>query len=330
MLRAQFFPLEKDLEAISILKSFVPDRVFDAHMHLYDGRFIPSDGKHAPIPFPMNYDSYVREMKEFLCCPALLRTNLIIHPVRILKDPERDNLKMSDLALSQQLEKHPEIVGEIIVRPTETAEQIEKRLSHPRIRGLKCYHLLAEREDTMNADIWEYLPESAWEVANKHGLPITLHMVKEKSLADPENRAYIKKMAKAFPNAKLILAHAARAFAAWTGVEYIPELAQYENLWYDLAAVCESPATVQILNKTDRKKVMWGSDYPVCRMPGKPISLADGFTWLNEKNLDAMQLPRWYVATENLMATRQACLLAELSASEVEDLFYNNAASLFD
>ena len=75
---------------------------------------------------------------------------------------------------------------------------------------------------------------------------------------------------------------------------------------------------------------MWGSDYPVCRMPGKAISLADGFYWLNEKNLDEMHLPRWYVATENLMATRQACMLSGLSTAETEDLFYHNAANLFD
>ena len=37
----------------------------------------------------------------------------------------------------------------------------------------------------------------------------------------------------------------------------------------------------------------------------------------------------WLVGTENLMATRQACLLADLKEDAVEDLFYRNAMRLF-
>ena len=37
----------------------------------------------------------------------------------------------------------------------------------------------------------------------------------------------------------------------------------------------------------------------------------------------------WLIGLENLMAVRQACILAELSRSEIEDLFYNNANRLF-
>jgi len=40
-------------------------------------------------------------------------------------------------------------------------------------------------------------------------------------------------------------------------------------------------------------------------------------------------LSSWLRGVENLMAVRQACILAELSRSEVEDLFYNNAVRLF-
>ena len=54
-------------------------------------------------------------------------------------------------------------MAEIFVHPAERVEDIEKRLVHPNIRGLKCYHQLAQREATFNASIGEYLPESAWE-----------------------------------------------------------------------------------------------------------------------------------------------------------------------
>ena len=144
---------------------------------------------------------------------------------------------------------------------------------------------MATAEQTWNWPIGAYLPESAWEVANKRKLFITLHMVKDKALADPENADYICQMAQAYPDATLILAHAARSFASWTAVESVARFAKYDNVWFDFSGICESPAMFQILRK---------------------------------------------VGIENLMAVRQACMLAELIPREIENLFYDNAVALFD
>ena len=40
--------------------------------------------------------------------------------------------------------------------------------------------------------------------------------LKDKALADKDNLDYIIKMSKSYPDAVLILAHAARSFASWT------------------------------------------------------------------------------------------------------------------
>ena len=50
------------------------------------------------------------------------------------------------------------------------------------------------------------------------------------------------------------------------------------------------------------------------------------------KDFDKSNIPLnvWAVATENLMATRLACIMAELHESQIEDLFYNNSARLFE
>ena len=140
-------------------------------------------------------------------------------------------------------------MAEIFVHPAESVEDIEKRLVHPNIRGLKCYHQLAQREATFNASIGEYLPESAWELANRKKLCITLHMVKDDALANEDNMRYICEMSKKYPNAVLILAHAARSFAAWTGIESVEKLAHLENVWFDFSAVCEPSAAFQIVKK---------------------------------------------------------------------------------
>jgi len=318
-----------ELEVMKILADFLPDRIFDAHAHVLDSSFMPT----WPRVEAFTPATYRADMGQFLCNPKTIKINAIPMPNKTMGDPTQQTLSKMDAYVLAQLESDPDTVGEVMVYPGESAEHLAARLNHPRLIGIKCYHTLLQRQDTWDAGIGEYLPESAWEVAQERGLSITLHMVKDKALSDPDNMAYIRTMAKRYPNAKLILAHAARAFAAWTGVETVEKLADLENVWYDLAAVCESPAIFQILDKVSKERCMWGSDYPLVQVPGKAFSLGDGFYWLYERDIknfvSATTVHPWPIAVENLMATRQACIMARLSKREVEDLFYNNAARLF-
>ena len=311
-----------DREAAKILDDFLPPRMFDVHMHL---SHLPSSGRER-----LDMDRYRADMRT-LIGDRELRCNGIVMPMPELKD---DRERASSLAfLVEQLEAHPDSVGEILVMPWDSAEDIERQLVHPRIRGLKCYHFFAGTQPTFQAGIDEFLPESAWETAQAHGLCITLHMVRDRALADEGNLAYIKRMAARYPGVVLILAHAARAFAAWTAIETVEQLAGFDNVWYDFAGVCESPSMIQILKKIGVKRCMWGTDHPIAMQAGKAISIADTFYWIGERELAgfsaATALHSWHVGTENLMAVRQACLLADLTRSDVEDLFWNNAVSLF-
>ncbi len=312
-----------DLDAAKILNDFLPERLFDAHMHV----------SHCPVGAKeqITAEEYRRDMRPLLG-DRIVRLNQIIWPTQPLKCP-KERKKSVDF-LVQNLEQYPEDVGEIMVMPWDSAEDIEKQLVHSRIRGLKCYHIYADRDKTFDAYIGEYLPESAWEVANKHKMPITLHMVRDHALADPGNLSYIKEMAKKYPDAVLILAHAGRAFAAWTAFGTVDELVPFENVWFDFSGVCESPAMTWILKKVGAKRCMWGSDYTVSMSAGKCVALGDAFYWIGEKDLPNFSsittLHNWHAGTENLMAVRQATEILELPRGDIEDLFYNTAASLFD
>lgn len=321
------------LDAIKILGDFLPDRLFDAHSHLFDSRFMPDlAGKY---PYELGG---VQEHGQFFydLLPGIkdLRLNLIPYPDRHLKGDAGERLMQTDRLLTDELSKNRNNVGEIVVLPGESGEDIEKRLCHPAIKGLKCYHVYADKENTGNCTIDEYLPESAWSIADKRHLCITLHLVRDKALADDRNSSYICRMAKKYPDAVLILAHAARSFASWTAVESIEKVAHLENVWFDFSAVCESPAMISILKKAGSSRCMWGSDFPICSKLGKAISIGSSFYWIYEddKCFSSFDLPSgfWPIGLENLMAVRQACIIAGLPAREVEDIFYNNASALFD
>lgn len=322
---------QMDTFAQERLADFVPDKVFDTHVHLFDECFTTyySKNKASDALQCFDLERYRQDMQAIL--PGrTIHVNTFSYPDKHFA-VNLANRNASDTFTVAQLEKDPLSVGEIMVAPGDTVEEIERHLVHPRIKGFKCYHLLASQNgDTSQCSIEEYLPEAAWEIANARGMVITLHMVKNASLSDPDNLNYIKTMAKRYPNATLILAHAARAFAPWTALEAVEQIAHLDNVWYDFAAVCESPAMFQILKKAGHSRCMWGTDYPISDGRGKCFSLGTGFQWLYEKELELLGVQgAWPIATETLMALRQAAIMAELTPTQVEDVFYNNAMRLF-
>ncbi len=313
---------EYDFEVAKIISDFLPDKLFDAHMHISH-----NENLYKGLA---NFESYYEDMRPFVK-DRLLRANAILYPEISLKDAAQMHKSLE--FTKKQLEAFPNNVAEIEVLPSDTVEDIEKRLVHPNIKGLKCYHIFANRSDTFNADIEEYLPESAWEVASKRRLAITLHMVKDNVLADESNLKYIINMAKKYPDATLILAHAARAFAAWTVFDTVDKLKDLDNVWFDFSGVCESPAIQYILKKIGTTRCMWGTDFPVSSLAGKCISIADSFYWINADDINSFksktQFKAWHVISEEFMALRQAFILADITPSQIEDVFYNNAEKLF-
>jgi len=208
---------------------------------------------------------------------------------------------------------------------------LERRLVHPRLKGFKCYYTLARQEDNnLNADPEAFLPEGAWELANQKGMTITLHLTKPDAIADPHNIQYVRTMAKRYPNAILILAHAGRSYASWPAVEAAQYIADLDNVWVDLSAIFVSPPAFQLIKKLGVGRCMWGTDFPgPCMARSSCITLARKQRWVTQKVLDFMGVQNWNIGVQTLMAIREATIMADLTPSQIEDLFYNNAMALF-
>ena len=260
-----------------------------------------------------------------------ISVNIIPYPSRKIISDSKKYLSLADDYLYGELKKDVGNVGELLVLPGESEFDILGRIKSNKICGFKCYHLLNPSEKTADLNIKDYLPESAFVLANEYKKVITLHLVKDLALSDEENLNYIKKMAKKYPNAILILAHAARAFATWTGFESVEQLRDIENVWFDLSAVCETPAMFQIIKKCGTTRVLWGSDYPITEIRGRAVSIADKFFWIcdYEQPEISKSIKMWKYIEENLMAVRQTVIMADLTRRQVEDVFYNNAKMLF-
>ena len=318
---------EADLAAIELLKDFVPEKVFDAHAHLYVADTVPRVAGTAA--FGQAYstpEDYVNHMAPFLPNAKEVSANFFTMPDPAMVD--RQVLRRANDHVFDMVRACPQYTVSPYVVMTDTEETIGELVSRPGAVAIKCYSYGADVPKHSQLQIGDFLPEAAWVVSSQTGKPIILHMMRDRALSDPDNLAYIQHMCRKYPDAKLILAHCARGFAAWTAVDSIRKLAGLDNIWFDLAAVCEAAPIAACILTTGGKRVLWGSDYPICMHRGRAISLNLGQLWLIDELIPEGE-PACLLAAENLLATRQACHLLDLDATQVQDIFYNNAAELF-
>ncbi len=311
------------------LHSFVPPGAFDAHAHVYDLRHIsPGTPEDAFGGSPEITISRIQECTEKWMGDRVIRDGLYFpFPIRGLDATAANEFLATDL------KNHSGSRGLMIVRPQDDPDAIEASLLEHNFAGFKVYHQFARREDTFYAGQEEFLPEWAWELADRHGLWITMHMVLSKALSDPRNQKYICEHCLRYPNARFVLAHGARGFNAGHTADAIDTIKSLDNVFFDTAVICEAAAFEAILKATGTTRLMYGSDFPVSELRGKAISIGDGFFWLYENNT---QWDGWLhcspqlVGNESLLALKQACLTLCLNDSDIERIFCHNARELLN
>lgn len=324
-----FIPNEADEFLISQYRDFLPEKIFDAHMHMPHGQTIPSvqgDGVYFRDYFTP--EDYWHDFGPLLPGVEKIRLNMMPHPADRIQGNRENGLR--DLGNDHVFalhQAHPEHVVSPFIIPSDDEEFLYALASRPGCRGLKCYAYSTGAADLEATAIEDYLPEAAWVVANDNKLPIILHLFRRAALSDPYNFRYITTMAKRYPNAQLVLAHCARGFASWSMMKAIKELEDHGNIWFDLSAICESGPMAACILKNAGKRTMWGSDYPASMLRGRAVGIGKWQDWLVDEDFKGPQ--RALIPAENLLAFYHAALLLDLDQTQIEDIFYNNAEELF-
>lgn len=308
------------------LESFVPDRVFDAHSHLLkEGT---NTWKFKGIPLTLGYeetqffiqDLHPRRRNAALFLPGFSAELKI-------KIPE------ANAWMGEQLAKTHDCIGEFFLKPEDDPEWVRQEVRRLKLHGLKCYHIMSSTMPTFEAEIPHYLPERFVQIAHEEGWCITLHMVKSRAAADPSNQYWIRRYCENYPNMKLILAHSARGFQPAHNLEGLESLTGLDNLYFDSSANCEPIAHQAILRLFGPKKLMYGSDFPISHLRGRSLAINDYFLWIYEDSpvwgSGPNQVEPVLVGLEHLRSLKWACWSERLTDTQVEDIFWNNAANLF-
>lgn len=314
------------------VEPFLPDQVFDAHAHL----FRHSD--FAPDPVPAGF----RDTPEEMGLAAYYHYIDWIHPGGRTKGGlffglafngnRRGNNEFVAAEVNGSLGKNA--LGQMLISPDMDPEYILDEVHRHGFVGLKCYHTMAAVDGpTWQAPIEAYLPEAHVRVAQAEGLSITLHMVRDRALADPLNQATIRRYCQTYPNMRLILAHAARGFNPWHTIEGIHSLSGLDNVWFDTSAVTEAGAFEAIIETMGHERLLYGTDFHVSHVRGRCVAIGDSFHWFYATDMDTeekhIKLEPVLIGLESIRSLRLAFHRLKLTDGQIEDIFYGNARQLF-
>ena len=309
------------------LQARLPERIFDSHAHPYRREHIRPPGPFlADGPEEGNYACWREHLGRQLGVERLCGALLTPFPSR-----DGDIDEISDY-VAAQVEGAPGCAASICVGPQYPRAAAEARIENPRVRCFKPYHFYSSRTPSFDCTLEEFLPEWVWELAHQRGLCILLHMVRDAALSDAENQRSIHRWCEKYPNARLILAHAGRGFHAPNTVEGLASLRGLENVWFDMAAICEAEPISAVLSEFGPRRLMWGSDFPVAVQRGRAVTLGTGFLWAVTDQLEWNEKAFFgepvQVGLESVRALLSAADSVGLSEEDLQDIFCDNAQRL--
>ncbi len=219
-----------------------------------------------------------------------------------------------------------------LVAPEMKPDDVAPLLDAPAFAGFKPYHTFSPVQPTFQAPLQAFLPEWAWALAHERGLVITLHLVRDGALADPGNQSELLDYCERYPNARLILAHAARGFHAPNTIDGLAALRGLDNVWFDTSGIGERDALEAILREFGPRRLLWGSDFPVSEIRGRCVTVGDGFAWLESASVlwdkTGPQGRPTLVGLESLRALLAAGDAFGLNAADLQDICADNARRL--
>ena len=310
----------------SRLRDFLPDEVYDIHIHPVDqAHYPPNTMKYLAGQGTQGAAAYDEAMKLFLPVKT-------IHGLYFgLPNKAADRPAINDFVADQA--KHhstPLSRGLMLVSPKDDPAVVAAALRGGKFAGIKVYHCYADRPDTMNARMEEFAPEWMWELLHETKGLMMMHLVKDDAIADPENQADIRRLCRRYPNCVLVLAHIARSFNYRNARDGLHSVADLENVVVDTSAVCEADAFQVALKVLGPKRVLWGTDFPISHLRGRAITTGRRFFWLHPDGLAASHqaatsTEMTLIGIESVLCLKEACEDAGLGRGDIEDIFRRNA-----
>ena len=315
------------------LADFLPEQLYDAHVHVYDPTHCTSTTDDEPTEGVTWWERPVHLMDRTAldACYDTLYPGRRLNYLMMGWVYRRGDWDAANEFTAAQTADDPRSVAFMLTPAAFDARHVAETVDRLGFRGLKPYRWWADDENECR--ITDMLPEPLIEVANDRDLVVMMHLGKSRAIADEENLADLERLTRQYPRVKWILAHLARCLVAWPLEEAAPRLRDIPNIWFDFSSVTSTDVFMAALRNFPHDRIMYGSDFPVDLMKGQYIGWGKAWAHLTEDMIKQMGIthcdPRpTFIGYEMLRGARRAMLNLDLDRSTVEDIFYHNAVRL--
>ena len=310
------------------LQDFVPDRVFDAHIHMFQPEHLTAS---TPPSSAWGFADFATLQQWAARLYPGRETHFLVLGTPVLGlDVEAHNRWCIG-----QVRQDPQSRMNRLVTPSCQVEDIRRDIREQGFIGLKPYRLYSVTGDIAQCRIHEFLTHEQMELANEMGLWVTMHLSRFHGCADQSNLDDLREYTgRRYPNIKWILAHCARSFTYWPIRQAIDQLRDMPNIWYDVSAVTDVRPLITLFTREDRRRILYGSDgVDATYFHGQYAAM--GRAWQNV-DIDRfhLQFPHCdgrpiLAIYEQLLSMKHAAEMAQWSKGDIEDLFWRNAAAAF-
>lgn len=330
----KWFDRDFEEKVYSYFRGRVPDKVFDAHMHISKGE----------IPGVADSDLFRKEIETAECMlgKGKIKGALVMGNPKLFKNKESYDDEMT-FAFECSKDYPGQFVNALIVRPEDNPGDVESWLKkYPSIAAIKVYWVYGKSLNC-ETDILEFAPEWIWEIADKHSLAVVLHLSHDSmGLNHPKNIEELHYVSKKYPNAKIQLAHCGMGHNPYMFKKGLEQVLDIDNMYIDLSGIAEPLTYMYTFKYFDRKKLLFaidGYNFAFNNL-GKCFGIGKGFMGVHTgENIpavapaDVIDYPYRFggvtPAAESMLALFAAGDMIDLHENEWEDVFYNNAVEFY-
>jgi predicted TIM-barrel fold metal-dependent hydrolase len=324
------------------LAGFLPAKMIDIHTHVWLKTFFEETSERA------RGATWPRRVAEDNSIKDLLHTYELMFPQQsvtplIFGSPRRGVIFDQTNGYVSQVARQHGLPSLIVSTPDWSAEELEQRVARGGFLGLKPYLTFAPAHLAPDdITIFDFLPHHQLEVADAQGWIVMLHIPRGQRLRDPVNLEQMLAIERRYPDVRLIIAHIGRAYCMEDVGDAFEVLKSTERMLFDFSANTNAQVMEGLIRAVGPKRILFGSDLPILRMRMRRICEDGVYVNLVPPRLygDVSDDPHMREVTqqegeglsffmyEELIAFRRAAEAVGLSAVDLEDVFYNNAARL--
>jgi len=345
------FPAYKDHIGLwnNELKAWVPERIFDAHVHLGPpGIVSPVTAERRKQALSTFFHLQWEELND---CYQHVYAGKHISGLIAFPFPQREvDLDASNDYVIEIMKQDSSVIGFLASHPTDVNQSIaafqKAQKCGVRFRGVKPY---CDRLGKSNFDAWmeEFIPDKLLQFMNSEGLAMMLH-TSGIGVGALETRQFLRSTAERYPRITILLAHMGRYIEPDHFFQFLNEgvLEACPSLYLEMSSASSREVYELVLGRRELwNRLIFGSDMPFglitgverwSRERGAVFLTRDDYSWSDQKmnaKYAAERISLTYNTYHCIKALKDAVAGLGLSAGDANELkqaiFCTNAQNLF-